>query len=103
MPSSPLPASASADPVPTGYVRLVLMDEKDLPFYLQIPLDIIASLCLKPRKYLVFLGWCILGIEGGLALNRDGERIEVDGVLEDEGIYYYVASEGGGRRYYLCT
>jgi hypothetical protein len=63
--------SPDASPVPTGCVRLFLIyKEEDLPFYLQIPLNVITSVCLKPRKYLVFLGWCILGIEGDLALDN---------------------------------
>lgn len=72
--------------VPSGHVRLVL----ELRFYLEIPLDIICSLCLKPRKYLVFLGWCILGVEGRLAERPDSEQIELEGDLDDTGIYYYV-------------
>jgi hypothetical protein len=67
----------------------------DSSFYLQIPLNIIDSLCLKPRKYLVFLGWCILGVRGQLALEDGGDGIPTDGSLEDQGIYYYVADVGG--------
>lgn len=82
--------SPPANPVPPGYIRFILIHDNDYPFYLQIPLNIIASLCQKPHKYLLFLGWCILGIQGFLALNHDGEYIEEDGALEDEAIYYYV-------------
>jgi len=53
-------------------------------------LDVIRSLCSKPRKYLVFLGWCILGVEGVLTL--DDDEIETDGDLNDEGIYYYATA-----------
>jgi hypothetical protein len=91
------PPASPPDPVPPGYIRLILIHENHLPFYLQIPLDIITSLCVKPRKYLIFLGWCILGVEGGLALNPAGEGIETDGDLEDEGIYYFVSPEGSGK------
>lgn len=89
--SSSSPAPAAADQVPPGHVRLILLQEEDSSFYLEIPLDIIHSLCLKPRKYLVFLGWCILGVEGVLTRNDDDE-IETDGDLDDEGIYYYATA-----------
>jgi hypothetical protein len=75
--ASPPPATPPADSVPEGYVRLnLLYEEEESPFYLQIPLDIIASLCLKPRKYLRFLGWCILGIKGDLAVEDDDDGLE---------------------------
>lgn len=45
------------------------------------------------RKYLIFLGWCILGVEGVLPLEHNGEGIETDGDLDPEGIYYYVADD----------
>ena len=83
--------------IPQGHVRLILLSVNDSSFYLQIPLDIIGSLCLKPRKYLVFLGWCILGVEGQLARENDGRGISTTGVLEDQGIYYYVTDDVGGK------
>ena len=64
-------------------------------FYLDIPLTTIDYLCLTPRKYLLYLGWCILGLEAeyeslalGLA-DEDGEFLEIDndGDLEGGGIY----------------
>jgi hypothetical protein len=82
--------------VPQDYVGLILLHEEDSSFYLQIPLPIIASLCLKPLKYLLFLGWCILGVEGVLALELGGGGIDTDGDLDDKEIYYYVAAAGSG-------
>ena len=82
--------------VPQGHVALVLLREEVSTFYLQIPLDIIGSLCLKPRKYLLFLGWCILGVEGVLALEHDGDGVDTDGNLDDRGIYYYIVAAGLG-------
>jgi hypothetical protein len=76
--------------VPEGHVALVLLQEGNLSFYLQIPLTVIHSVCLKPRKYLLFLGWCILGDEGILALEHEGDEINTDGDLDDQGIYHYV-------------
>lgn len=90
--------SPDASLVPIGYVRLFLIyEEEDSPLYLQIPLNVIASVCLKPRKYLVFLGWCILGIEGYLALNNNGELEEIsnEGDLDDEETYYYRVPNSG--------
>jgi hypothetical protein len=76
---------SSAISVPDGHIGLILLHEQHSSFYLQIPLDIIGSLCLKPRKYLLFLGWCILGVEGALALDRGGSRIDTDGVWITKG------------------
>ena len=81
--------------VPSGHVHLVLVH--DYQFYLEIPLNIISSLCLKPRRYLVFLGWCILGVEGGLAESHDGGRMGVEGDLGDRGVYYYVTDGQTGK------
>ncbi|KIL57679.1 hypothetical protein M378DRAFT_87561 [Amanita muscaria Koide BX008] len=86
--------SSSGSSVPKGHVELVLLSEGDSEFYLQIPLDIISSLCLTPRKYLLFLGWCILGVEGVLALEHDGDRIDTDGDLDDQEVYHYVPVAG---------
>lgn len=78
--------------VPVGHVRLVLVRQP--LFYLEIPMDIIHSLCLKPRKYLVFLGWCILGVEGMLMKGHGSGRLGLDGVLEDRGLYIFVTDNG---------
>jgi hypothetical protein len=83
--------------IPEGHVRLILLSDDNSSFYLQIPLGIIESLCLKPCKYLVFLGWCILGVEGRLAREDGGSGITTNGSLEDQGIYYYVADDVGGK------
>ena len=91
-------SSASACPisVPDGHIWLILLHEEHSSFYLQVPLDIIDSLCLKPRKYLLFLGWCILGVEGELAIQYGGSGIETDGGLDNQGIYYYVTAADSG-------
>jgi len=86
-------ASSGLD-VPLGHVRLVLVLDQ---FYLEIPINTIDSLCLKPRGYLVFLGWCILGVEGGLAKGHDSPQLDLDGALDDQGLYYYVTQDG------MCT
>ena len=77
--------------VPNDHVALVLFEDKGSSFYLQVPLTTIYALCLKPLKYLLYLGWCILSAEGALSLERDDR----DGIDTDEDaaggeIYYYV-------------
>jgi len=94
-------SAASVHSIPEGHVRLVLFSNDDSRFYLQIPIEIIDSLCLKPRKYLVFLGWCILGVEGRLALADGGDGITTNGSLEDQSVYYYVANVGG-KFFFFC-
>jgi hypothetical protein len=76
---------------PKPHVRLILLDGADSPFYLEIPITVINPLFLKPRKYLVFLGWCILGFDGVLAVDEGGDEIDTDGDLDAGGTYYYVA------------
>jgi hypothetical protein len=96
--ASPSPDSRGTTiSVPEGHVALILLHDLHEPeevssFYLQIPLAAIGSLCLKPRKFLLFLGWCILGVEGVLALENDGVGIGTDGNLDDQGVYYYVVA-----------
>jgi hypothetical protein len=80
--------SLLTEDVPLDHVRLILVSEKQL--YLDIPLNTITSLCLKPRKYLLFLGWCILGVEGELQGETVGLPLERDGELDNHGIYHYV-------------
>jgi hypothetical protein len=84
-------------PVPSGHVRLVLV-QTPREFYLDIPLSIINSLCHTPRKYLVFLGWCILGVEGELAENPEGDTLPRAGALNDQGTYYYRRKGNGTGR-----
>jgi hypothetical protein len=86
--------------VPQGHVALVLFREGDQNFYLQIPLTIIDSLCLRPRKYLLYLGWCVLGSEG--TVQQGGIEIGADGNLDDQGIYNYVPNEVLSTFFSLC-
>ena len=48
-------ATISVNSIPKGYICLTLLSKDNSSIYLQISLDIINSLCLKPYKYLVFL------------------------------------------------
>ncbi|KAI0248995.1 hypothetical protein BJV78DRAFT_1130395 [Lactifluus subvellereus] len=78
-----------------GKIRLILYrpatSESLDSFYLDIPTSIPPILCQRPRKYLRYLGWCIPGIDGQVAM--DSPRLEPDigneGPLEDRGVYRY--------------
>ena len=87
--SSPFSTYPINDYIPPGHVNLILINVEESPFFLQIPLAIINALVLQPRKYLIFLGWCILGIKGGLRHN--GDIIATSGALESGETYYFEA------------
>ncbi|KAF8509115.1 hypothetical protein BU17DRAFT_70560 [Hysterangium stoloniferum] len=93
MSSSP---GSNAISVPDQCVGMVILDDEDSPFYLEILLDTIESLCLKSQKYLSYLGWSILVVEGFLVLESDGDRISTNGDLDNGWIYYYIMD-------YSCT
>jgi hypothetical protein len=80
----------ATDPASQGHVRLILSEEHpSFKFCLETLLDVIGSLCLKPRKYPVFLGWHILETGCVLALEHGGNGIKLpDGALDAD---YYVA------------
>ena len=59
-----------------GHVRLILYEAQN--FYLEIPVNIINDLCLRPLKYLSYLGWCVLGVKGTLGDTHQDE-IDLDG------------------------
>jgi hypothetical protein len=89
-------AESNTPSIEVGHVRLILLQDENSSFHLDIPLEIIESLCLKPLKYLLFLGWCILGVEGVLAYERDGNEIDTDGNLGEHEIYYFVGPDDAG-------
>lgn len=47
-----------------------------------------ATVCLHPRKYLRYLGWCILGVVGEL-LDDEKNKIALEGELLDRDAYEY--------------
>jgi hypothetical protein len=97
-------SSSSSPPVFDNHVCLVLIHEGDLAssFYLQIPLEVIHALCFRPRKYLLYLGWCILGIEGVLSVEPNGNPIMTEGDLDNQGVYYFVTPEDASA-FFLFT
>ncbi|KAH9959461.1 hypothetical protein BC827DRAFT_1377170 [Russula dissimulans] len=78
-----------------GKLWLILYEPSDGPgnFYLDIPIYVIEPLCLRPRKYLRYLGWCVLGIEGHVILGD--QDIGDEGGLVDQGVYHYVVNATG--------
>ena len=78
---------------PSGFIHLILLSQED-PFYLEIPTAIVATVCLRPRKYLRYLGWCVLGVIGNVAdEQRPGNVIALDGELVDQGVYHYIVPD----------
>ena len=95
-------------PCPDEHVRLHLYQKPldDTPdadpsgmsrdVYLEIPIEKIEALCRYPLKYLQYLGWSILGVEGYVSATlQSGRHLLVQGVLENRKTYYYVTDEEG--------
>ncbi|KAE9405073.1 hypothetical protein BT96DRAFT_916269 [Gymnopus androsaceus JB14] len=63
--------------------------------YLEIPLELIQSLCLNPGKYLRFLAYAILAVDGTIAHNQlSGQTaLSDESQLEDGGIYIFSSSK----------
>ncbi|KAI9572192.1 hypothetical protein HD554DRAFT_2311642 [Boletus coccyginus] len=81
--------SSAAQPTPPeNHVHLVLLQRQSDPFYLEIPLSVITDVCCHPPKYLCYLGWCVLGVEGSLQ-DEAGNHVNLNGDLVDQSIYYY--------------
>jgi hypothetical protein len=84
------------DAQPEPAFRLHLDPELD-GLYLDVPVDVAASLCLYPVKYLRFLAYCILGVDGAIATEDfEGEEIPDDEHLNAD-VYYFVREGGGGK------
>ena len=69
--------------IPDDHVCLLLLETKsgngrEEWCYLDIPLDTIDNLCSSPLKYLVYLAWCILG------LDTEYESLSL-GICEEDG------------------
>ncbi len=73
---------------PDGHVHLVIFEQPRESFYLEIPLRVITDVCRHPPKYLRYLGWCVLGVEGSLQ-DGQGHQVDLNDDLVDGGVYYY--------------
>ena len=92
---------------PEGHVRLHLyqkpiddtpgtdLDDMLRDVYLEIPIETIKSLCFYPLKYLQYLGWCILGVDGRVSATTKGAHLRTQDALDNRKTYYYVANSEG--------
>ena len=93
-------------PEPTK-IRLILYNPPENllpPFFLDIPIGVINTLCIRPRKYLRYLGWCILGVDGHVGMDSPSseDNIGDEGTLVDRGVYHYRVQEGISFPKCLC-
>jgi hypothetical protein len=76
-----------------GKIWLILYSPEDNSdsLYLEIPMNIFPSLHRLPRKCLRYLGWCILGVEGRVAMDSPHSEDDIgdEGSFEDQGVYRY--------------
>ncbi len=81
-----------------GNVQLIVFQPTDNApsTYLEIPISHLESLCRRRRKYLRYLGWCIVGVEGHVGMDspESVDNIGDDGELENQGVYRYRMAEG---------
>ncbi|KIJ31519.1 hypothetical protein M422DRAFT_234529 [Sphaerobolus stellatus SS14] len=91
-PEGPIPRPTLA---PERHVHLVLFTDRSstlLEFYLEIPIVMITSHCLWPVKYLRYLGWSILGVEGVVRDKATGNEMGPNDTLTDRAVYSYVTA-----------
>ena len=93
---------SSASQPPPGFIHLVLLSRQEDPFYLQIPTKFVATVCLTPLKYLLYLGWCVLGVVGVLEDEQGDEILELNGELVDHSIYHYTVPGDEDVRHVLA-
>jgi hypothetical protein len=66
---------------------MAFLSDGDSFFYLEIHLDSINANCLDAARYLLFVGWCILGVEDVLSLKPNGQERDSDGDLVEQETY----------------
>lgn len=85
--------SSQLPPPEHGNIRLIIYrpTNNSDSLFLEIPTPVPGSLCVHPRKYLRYLGWCILGVEGYVVMDSpiSEDGIGDEGPLEDQGVYCY--------------
>lgn len=81
-----------------GNIQLIVIRAiNDSPaLYLEIPVNHISLLSVHPRKYLRYLGWCIMGVAGRVAKDspQPEDNIGDEGDLEAGDVYSYHTAEG---------
>ena len=91
-----IPNSELGRPQEGNIQLIVFRPAESSELYLEIPTAHLIPLCVRPRKYLKYLGWCILGVTGRVA--RDSPEpindIGDEGDLEAGGVYSYHPAEG---------
>lgn len=89
---------------PEACVRLVVYQDPNADsdgnfnLTLRIPIAEIEALCLRPVKFLRFVAWAILGVDGVISRTRDGPAIADEEALLEGETYYYDAI---GRFFFL--
>ncbi len=92
-----MPHLRSQAQVPEGRIHLIIYElPGQSPFLLEIPTGFIETLCTRPRKYLRYLGWCILGVDGHVSMQYPAieEDIGNNGLLVDAAVYCYKVRPG---------
>jgi hypothetical protein len=76
-----------------GNIQLIVVEAfDDSPaVFLEIPIEHITPLCVRPRKYLRYLGWAIMGIERRVARVSPNPQVDIgdEGALESQNVYAY--------------
>jgi hypothetical protein len=80
------------------HVTLIVHQATTIPrLSLKIPIGDVSRFSTKPRKWLHYVAWCIIGFDGHLSREEDGGGIDdedsLDPLGEDEQ-YFYVIPEG---------
>ena len=80
-----------------GNIQLIIYTPPESSaLYLEVPIAHIIPLCVRPRKFLRYIGWCIMGVEGHVS--RDSptpiDNIGDDGDLTGGHVYSYQLPEG---------
>ncbi|KAF7983186.1 hypothetical protein HWV62_23436 [Athelia sp. TMB] len=98
-------SSERDDSCPDGHVRLHLhqIPSDDTTgadplrdAYLEIPIKTIKTLCLSPLKYLRYLGWSTLGVDGHISTTlQPGTCLPAEVIIKNRKTYYYIVDEEG--------
>ena len=85
-----------------GNIQLIVYTPPGSPaLYLEVPIAHITPLCVRPRKFLKYIGWCIMGVEGHVSRDFPSpmDNIGDEGDLTGGHVYSYRLPKG--QRLYL--